>query len=331
MTATTDFAPPRWLRGRHVQSILSSSGLRRRAGARALTRLRAQHDEHLLDGGDGVRLHGIHSHLARPPRGLVLLLHGWEGSVQSGYMLHTAATLLAAGFDVFRLNFRDHGDSHHLNVDPFHSCRIGEVVNAARSLTQIIPTSPLLVAGFSLGGNFALRLALHAPRAGIALAHAAAVCPVVDPAAGLRALETGPPLYHWYFMRKWRGSLRRKRALFPQRHDFDDAVLAQDMRALTAWMVGRYTDMGALENYLDGYSIADERLAGLRVPVSILAARDDPVIPIADFHRLQLPAHSRLDVAAFGGHCGFLEGAALRGYGERWITARLLAASAVPA
>lgn len=325
-----DFSPPVWLRGPHVQSVLSSSTLRRNRGARALARLHPQTEEVLLDGGDGVRLQGFHSRLqSREPRGLALLLHGWEGSVESGYMLHTAVRLLAAGFDVFRLNFRDHGNTHHLNEDPFHSCRIEEVVNAVRALSERFALSdtgpmPLFAAGYSLGGNFALRLALRAPAAGIALAHVAAVCPVLDPAAGMRALEQGMPLYHWYFMRKWRGSLRRKRKLFPERHDFDDATLRRNMRELTTWMVDRYTDLGLLDNYLDGYAISGDRLAGLQVPVSILTAEDDPVIPVDAFRRLLLPAHSRLEIAPYGGHCGFLEGHALEGFAEKWVCARLL-------
>ncbi|MBS0194531.1 MAG: alpha/beta fold hydrolase [Proteobacteria bacterium] len=320
------FAPPVWLRNRHLQSVLSSSGWRRRAGVRTLQRLQVRTTEYLLDAGDGVRLQGFHSTLQRTPRGLVLLLHGWEGSSESGYLLHTAATLLEAGFDVFRLNFRDHGDTHHLNVDPFHSCRLQEVLGAVRALVEAIPTQPLLAAGYSLGGNFALRLALRAPQAGIALRHAAAVCPVLDPAQVLVALETGLPLYHWYFMRKWRGSLRRKRALFPQRHDFDDAVLRLPMRALTAWMVGRYTDFPALADYLDGYTIGGERLAGLQVPVSILAAADDPVIPADGFSGLHLPASAHLEIAEHGGHCGFLDSIRAQGYAQRWIRDRLLAA-----
>ena len=35
-----------------------------------------------------------------------------------------------ADYDVARLNLRDHGDSHHLNDEIFHSCRIAEVVGA---------------------------------------------------------------------------------------------------------------------------------------------------------------------------------------------------------
>jgi predicted alpha/beta-fold hydrolase len=100
-------------------------------------------------------------------------------------------------------------------------------------------------------------------------------------------------------------------------------VLARDMRGLTQWLVERHTAMGDVENYFDGYAVAGDRLAGLQVPVSVLAAADDPVIPVDGFPGLSLPAHSSLQIARFGGHCGFLEGPNLRGYAERWVTARL--------
>ena len=320
----SEYRPPRWLRNPHLQSLLSSMPMRRAIGQRALQRMGAVTTEHIIEVDEGVRLQGFHSHLpGTESRGLALLLHGWEGSSESSYMRHTAAQLLARGFEVFRLNFRDHGDTHHLNEGLFHSCRLSEVVQAAAEVSRRFPARPMMAAGFSLGGNFALRLALAAPGAGIPLVHAAAVCPAIDPSAVMRTLESGSPFYHWYFMKKWRGSLLRKRALFPQQHDFDDAVLAQDMRGLTRWLVERHTDMGGVEDYFDGYAVAGDRLAGLQVPVSVLAAADDPVIPIAGFPVLQLPAHSRLEIAQFGGHCGFLEGVGLRGYAERWVAARL--------
>lgn len=323
------YKPPRYLRNPHLQSALSSLPMRRKNGLRALARAGAVSSEHIVDAGDGIRLLGWHSTVpGRAPRGLVLLLHGWEGSSESGYMRHTAARLLADGFDVFRLNFRDHGETHHLNEGLFHSCRLQEVVQAARWVSDRFPSPAFLAAGYSLGGNFALRLALAAPAAGIPLVHAAAVCPAVDPSAVMRTLETGPAFYNWYFMRKWRGSLRKKRALFPQHHDFDDGVLAKDMRGLTHWLVQRHTDMADVEDYFNGYAVAGGRLSELTVPVSVLAAADDPVIPVDTLHALQLPAHSTLEVADHGGHCGFIEGADLRGYAERWVSARLLAAIA---
>ena len=164
------FRPLALLRNPHVQSVLASSRLRRLMGRRKRAVLEAGAVEHILDCGDNVRLQGFHTaQQARPQtRGLVVLLHGWEGSVQSSYLLHTGARLLHEGFDVFRLHFRDHGDTHHLNEDLFHSCRIAEVVGAVRAVADRFPALPLCVAGYSLGGNFALRVALHAP--GIAFA-----------------------------------------------------------------------------------------------------------------------------------------------------------------
>ena len=323
------YKAPRWLRNPHLQSALSSMPMRRSGGLRALASTGAVHEEHVVDAGDGVRLFGLHSSVpGRDAKALVLLLHGWEGSADSGYMRHTAAHLLGRGMDVFRLNFRDHGESHHLNEGLFHSCRLAEVVQAAKWIGEKFPSPAYLAAGYSLGGNFALRLALAAPQAGIPLIHAAAVCPAVDPAAVMHALETGPAWYNWYFMRKWRGSLRKKRALFPQHHDFDDHVLAQDMRGLTRWLVHRHTDIADVEEYFNGYALAGGRLSALQVPVSVLAAADDPIIPVDTLRALQLPAHSTLEVASHGGHCGFIEGASLRGYSERWVGARLLEALA---
>lgn len=324
MLTATDYAPPAWLRNAHVQSVLGSSPQRRRRGERLLAECRAVTTPHLVDGGDGVRLQGLHSVIpGRTPRGLVLLLHGWEGSVDSSYMRLTAARLLQRGFEVFRLNFRDHGDTHHLNQGIFHSNRIDEVVHGACDVARRFTRRPLAVAGYSLGGNFALRLALRAPGAGLELAHVAAVCPVLDPARTMDVMERGFPLYHWYFQRKWRSSLQRKRALFPGEFELDDRVLGLRLRPLTQWLVERHTDFGTLERYFDGYAIAGGRLANLPVPASILMAEDDPVIPVEGFRSLELPAHARLEIARWGGHCGFLENGRLEGFGERWVAERL--------
>ncbi|HRN60861.1 MAG TPA: alpha/beta fold hydrolase [Luteimonas sp.] len=323
-----DYAPPRWLRSPHLQTILGSSPWRRKRGAQALAATGAVTTGHLVDGGDGVRLHGLHSAVPGvEPRGLALLLHGWEGSAESSYMCLTAAQLLAQGFEVFRLNFRDHGDTHHLNPDIFHSCRIDEVVHAAGDVATRFGARPMVVAGYSLGGNFALRLALRAPQAGLPLARVAAVCPVLDPAHTMRRMEEGRWFYMRYFERKWRSSLARKRALFPERVGFDDDTLRLGMRDLTEWLVLRHTDLGSIDAYFDGYSVAGDRLRALRLPAHILMAADDPVVPVDEFHALVLSEPARVEIVPWGGHCGFLEDAHFGGYAERW-TARRLAGAA---
>lgn len=324
MLTAADFRPPRWLRNRHLQTLLGSSSRRARRGAHELASAAEHTRELLLDGGDGIRLLGLHSVPAHgEPRGLVLLLHGWEGSAESTYMRLASARLLQAGHEVVRLNLRDHGPTHHLNEGLFHSNLIDEVVHAACDLAARDDTGPIAVGGYSLGGNFALRLALRAPAAGLALSRVAVVCPVFDPARTMEAMEQGFPLYLRHFEHKWRASLRRKRELYPKLHTFGDDVLALRMRPLTRWMVERNTDFGTLERYFDGYSIADDRLAKLQVPASILMAADDPVIPVSGSRSAVLAAGTRLEISPWGGHCGFVEDAALNGFGERWLAERL--------
>lgn len=316
----TDFLPSGLLRNPHLQSVLASSRLRRLS--RRLARVADGQTEHVLDCGGGVRLQGFHTpqQLLSQARGLAVLLHGWEGSVQSSYMLNTGARLLDDGYDLFRLNFRDHGATHHLNAELFHSCRLEEVLDAVKAISGLFAQRPLLLAGYSLGGNFALRAALHAPGRGIPLAHAVAICPVISPHSGMKALERAPWFYHAYFMRKWRGSLMQKQRLFPEQYRFSRAELTGSMRELTRILVERHTNFGTLDNYLDGYSVAGDRLADLQVPVTILTAADDPVIPVHDFRELRLPPSSDLRIAEHGGHCGFLRDLRMRGFAEDFVS-----------
>ena len=325
MSAPGDFTPRRWLRSPHVQSALASSGMRRLLFRRRRAALEQRCEEIILDCGGGVRLQGFHTRqsVLAQPRALAVLLHGWEGSAQSSYILHTGARLLAEGCDVFRLNFRDHGDTHHLNTELFHSCRIDEVVGAVKQIATRFGERPLVIGGFSLGGNFALRVALRAPAAAIPLSWVFAVCPVISPRAGLASIENAPWFYERYFMHKWRGSLLRKQKLQPERELFSRDELRGGMRDLTRTMVLRHTDFGSLENYLDGYSIAGDKLAALTIPATILTAADDPVIPVAEFRELKLAAGSDLTIVPHGGHCGFIRDLSLRSWTEDFIAQRL--------
>ena len=318
------FRPRRWLRNPHVQSMLASSGVRRYFFRHRGALVENGATEHVLDCGDGVRLQGFHTRqtVLPQPRALVVLLHGWEGSVQSTYVRGTGARLLAEGCDLFRLNFRDHGDTQHLNREIFHSCRIEEVVGALVAIAAAFPQRPLILGGYSLGGNFALRAALRARKAGVELAWVFAVCPPISPSVAMRAIEASP-VYSYYFLRKWRSSLKRKQALFPQVPLFAASELRGSLRELTQSLVSRHTDFGTVENYFNGYSIAGDALAALDVPATILTAADDPIIPVADFHALKLSASTERVIVPHGGHCGFIADASLRSWAEDFLVGRM--------
>ncbi|TAM60457.1 MAG: alpha/beta fold hydrolase [Rhodanobacter sp.] len=321
----SDFRPPWPLRSGHVQTMLSSSGVRRMLLPRAAQTVSRGAEAVVVDGGGGVRLTGAYTvqKSRSRPRGLAVLFHGWEGSVDSTYVLQTGSRLLVDGWDILRLNFRDHGDSHSLNEALFHSCRIDEVVYALGDIAQRWPARPMALAGFSLGGNFALRAALQTSRLGIPLSYVLAVCPIIDPGEGMFSLEeTAPWIYQAYFMHKWRHSLQAKQAAFPQHQYFEMSELKQSLRGLTEAMVLRHTDFKTLQQYLDGYSVAGSALRAMQIPATILTARDDPVIPIDAFEKLELPPNVELDIASHGGHCGFIRGYGMTSFTDDYIAAR---------
>jgi len=325
------FYPPRWLSSAHLQSILPSLPVRRVLVERRARPLLTASRELLLDCGDGVCLQGFFS--VAPPtmnavtRSLVVLLHGWEGSARSLYVLSLAQTLHEHGHDVVRLNLRDHGDTHHLNRELFHSCRLSEVVGAVKRLQFLFPLHRLVLAGFSLGGNFMLRVAADAERADLRIEHAFGVSPVLDPAACLDALETGWSLYHDYFVRKWLRSLRLKQQAWPGTLDFGELFKSGDLRAMTRELVLQHSDFATVEEYFRGYAITEDRLAGLRVPATLITALDDPIIPAKDLARLARPPTLRVITTTTGGHCGFFDSLNGPGWADRFILRSLGATS----
>lgn len=318
--APADYRAPRFLTGAHLQSALATSQLRHRQVDLKARSFLAESRAEIIDCGDGVRLLAEHT----PPRDrgsgrLAVLIHGWEGSSRSLYMLSVAARLARAGFRVVRLNLRDHGESHHLNPELFHSCRLDEVVNAVAVLHRRFAEEQLFLGGFSLGGNFALRIAAQAPTARIRIEQVAAVCPVLEPRATMAALDNGLLVYRLYFIRKWRRSLALKREAFPALYDFGDLERFRSLRGMTDFFVRNYTEFPDLETYLGGYSVTGARLAELAVPTEILLADDDPVIPVRDIASVARTPALTVRRSRHGGHCGFIADYRLGSWLDQYI------------
>ncbi|MCW8194021.1 alpha/beta fold hydrolase [Proteobacteria bacterium 005FR1] len=313
------FLPPRLLRHPDVQNLASSLGFRAAALKRRVSRLGLPTEQVELDCGDGVRLAG-ELNLQPGSERLLILFHGWEGSSKSAYMLSAALHFHQAGYSVFRLNFRDHGDSHHLNEELFTSTRLDEVINAVKSVQARWPHHRSYLAGFSLGGNFALRVGLAAPHRGIALNQVAAVCPVIHPALTLDALEQAGPLYEYYFVRKWRRSLMNKLRHFPHYGYGKELKALTTLRSLHDFFVPRFTPYPHRDDYFAAYALDSAQLARLSVPTTIINSKDDPItradlLPLADGLE-----NLSIEVTDYGSHCAFIQDFQF----NSWIDRRLL-------
>jgi uncharacterized protein len=318
------FRPPLLLRNRHVQSILATSGPRRWLQRRTWRALERSAREVILEAGDGIRLSGLLSAHGSGPRDLVTVIHGWEGSARSLYVRSSAGTLFDRGYDVFRLHLRDHGGTHALNREPFTCTRLAEVVTALASIHRQFAKQRHCLVGFSLGGNFALRLALHTPAAGVDLAKVVAVCPVILPHLTMEDLEQGFFLYHDYFLYKWKRTLRRKLRVFPDLGYGQALHRCRRLRTMNDYFVPHLTPFKQPLDYFMGYAIAGDVLSGLRVPSHIIAAADDPIIRADHLKALARPDCLTVEVSPYGGHCGFIKNWHLQSWVDERIAERLV-------
>jgi predicted alpha/beta-fold hydrolase len=298
------FKPAAWARSPHLQTIFGSLKLR----VWGKNEMADVSEETIVPAGD-VRLLGYHSRQpGQHSKGLIILLHGWEGSADSTYILSTGRYFFRRGYDVFRLNLRDHGKSHSLNRGLFHGALTEETTHAVDTIARLFPDGPNYLIGFSLGGNFALRIALkHFSPSPSRLREVFAISPSLDPYKSTLAIDAGFPAYRRYFLGKWKRSLRTKQRCFPDLYRFDEILHHDTCMALTEAIMPYYTEWDSYREYFQRYTLTGNVLASLTLPATIITSEDDPVVAVDDFHGLPDNPYLRVYVQKYGGHCGFLD------------------------
>jgi len=303
-TKKTDkiFEPSFFFRNPHFQSIMASS------------RLQTPRKNYMLDNSQeiivttssGSKLLSFYSR-QKENKGLIILLHGWEGSSSSAYILSAGNFFYNLGFSICRLNLRDHGDSHHLNDGLFHGALLEETFEAVNYLSQQSENLPAYLIGFSLGGNFALRIAMRHYRTPIAnLKHIFAISPPLDPYKTTLAIDNGYFFYRKYFLKKWKRSLIKKQRLFPEKYDFNKMLKAKTCMELTEDIMPYFPGLLSYRDYFNLYTLKNDSFQNLNIPVRIFIAKDDPVIPHEDYYKIQETAFLKISRQRLGGHCGFI-------------------------
>ena len=293
-------------RNGHANSIVAGSPARKLVAHRKSKSFREQATQIIIPAGDEIRLSALINRQNNSDSPVVVLLHGWLGCSDSLYLITLGDFLFKQGFTVVRLNFRDHGNSHHLNEKIFHSCRIQEVINACTYIQNDFKQA-LSIIGFSLGANFALRVNAYTTPEQLALKQTISFCPVIDPDHTLEALETSLLVYRNYFMQRWKTAFYQKAEAFPQLYSKKTFDQCTTLRQATDVLATQYAGFKDLNSYLHGYSIAGERLSTLQSPAHVILAKDDPIIPWQDHHKLYTHPQLNMTITDHGGHCGFLE------------------------
>jgi len=239
----------------------------------------------------------------------LVLLHGLNGSSDAHYMRGIAAKAVARGMNVVRLNQRNCGDTEHLSAGLFHSGLTADVRYVVEELTAVDGLSAIGVAGYSLGGNLALKLAgeygENPPRA---IKAVCAVSPIIEISEAVRALERPEnALYQWNFVRDLKRRMYRKERFRPGHFDLTKLGRVRTVREFDEAFTAPHFGFRDAEDYYHRAS-AMRVIDRIRVPSLIISADDDPFVPPQPFRdpRVTLNACITSMTSARGGHCGFI-------------------------
>src|SRR5215217_1230752 len=147
------FVPRAWLRNGHWMTLYSW------ANPRYFTSLPPATRRLFAVAADARVVADCHWQAQRWDRPTLLTLHGLNGSSDAHYMKGIAAKAFARGMNVVRLNQRNCGRTEHLARGLYHSGLTADAAHVIEELTSVDGLSAIAVAGYSLGGNLALKLA----------------------------------------------------------------------------------------------------------------------------------------------------------------------------
>lgn len=246
----------------------------------------------------------------RPDAPRLVLLHGLEGTARSHYARGMLAEARERGWGADFLLFRSCGGAINRTRRFYHSGDTGDLDLVVTRIRNAYPNSPLVLAGFSLGGNVLLKwLAEHRDDS---IHGAAAISVPFDLARGARHIDKG---FARVYQANFIASLKRK--VYAKLERFPDLVDREKLNAVRS--IIEFDDL--LTAPLHGFADADDYYArssalavlkDVRVPTLLLSAVDDPFLPaeVLDDVRRVAAKNTALHVEFVerGGHVGFVSG-----------------------
>lgn len=315
--AALDFEPHPLLRGGHVQTIVAAYLPGPRRAYKARQRLVT------LADGDRLVLHDDCPAGWQAGDRVALLIHGLSGCHQSPYMTRLAARLEQAGVRTFRMDLRGCGAGLALARLPYHSGRSEDAAAALATIAELCPKSPTALVGFSMGGNIALKLLGElGERPCGHLDRAVAICPPIDLAPAVERLHRPRTrLYERHFIRRLVQAVKQRERAIPGLPVTDFRHMPRSLWEFDDVFTARVCGFGDAANYYHQAS-AIRVAAGIRLPALVIAAEDDPLVPVAPLDRLRSCHNIELRITRHGGHVAYI---GWRDRGRRWLDEQIVA------
>jgi uncharacterized protein len=268
--------------------------------------------QYLIPVAEGIQLKCL-LNWAGPQAGhkLWILVHGLESSADAAYMVSTARKGINQGWDVLRMNIRGCGGSAHLSHTAYHAGLSDDVLAVAQYAAKVLGYREIVLAGFSLGGHQVLKLATELTSVPTWLKGICAISPPLDlglTSRNLIRLENRG--YERYFFKQMVQTYRLRLRLWPDHTPKVPLEKIKNLYDFDEYVTSACFGFRDAQDYYAQTSVGP-RLDHLLLPVQIIIAKDDPIIPFGTHKPVMVRAFKNLEwlVSPGGGHVGFINSA----------------------
>lgn len=259
-----------------------------------------------LPMADGdVLLAALHRPSTATDKPLAFLIHGLTGSADSNYVMNSAAHLLSLGHPVLRLNLRGAGPSRSLFKGQYYAGRSQDLREVLALVPDEFRTKGLVAIGYSLGGAMLLKY-LGEEGDAAAFKAAATVSAPIDLSVTCAWMQRPRnSIYHSYILGNMKREATAEGALL------SEVERAAILKSRSVWeydefFIGPRHGFEGAEDYYDKNKPL-RFLPGIRVPTLMIAAADDPWIPVSTYRGFDWQSNPALTplLPNGGGHVGF--------------------------
>jgi predicted alpha/beta-fold hydrolase len=309
---TSLFQPATILKNPHLQTIWA-------AKIRRIPKFNSHSERIDLPDGDFLDLEwSPHNH-----RGLILLLHGLEGGIDSNYIQGLMKALDQKGYQSVLLQFRGCSTTPNRLARSYHAGETEDLSYVAALLRQRLGRNLLAIAGFSLGANVMLKWLGESNRDDI-VNTAIAVSPPFDLASSADHLNTGfSKIYQHNLVNAMKKKYRQK--FVGQCSRLSDKVLntLTSFRDFDDLITGPIHGFDSAEEYYKKCSCR-QYLKKNQITTLILHSKDDPFLPVSAIPEAhELGSDTTMELSNNGGHVGFISQAKSGSLGY-WLESRIL-------
>ena len=250
---------------------------------------------------------------------LVIVIHGLAGAEDSIYVLSVTSPLLREGYRVLRLNLRGAGASRATCSDQYCAASSRDLKSVLDQLPDDLKCHGVVAVAYSLGGAMLLKY-LGEEGSRTPLLAAATVCAPIDLArSGKNMLRLRNYFYHHSVLSLMKRNAKAEGSALSRTHR------AALLRSRNIWeyddtFVAPQHGFAGAEDYYT--NVQPLRFLGeIRIPTLVLAACDDPWVPVEMYREYDFAGNDALIpvITKTGGHVGYHAAGSKRPWSDRTV------------